>query len=615
MAYRTRHKQKRAVEDVAQESVTAVEHAEAPPRVTVRRTKTERQRASIPDEKQSTAPVSDSVMRPPRVAFAEQVRKQQPEGVAGYRLVLPTRSPADTPKIVPVPDSQGGIRYWRIDPFEIPDDIRLQEGHSYRILWVDGSGQPLTPTTPYVPSLFFFLGPPDSEQDDRDAAYASILRDIRDPENRKQIEAEIAQSRLETQQQRERDEELKQQLDRTDRLQRIQSRQLDEQRRREREDRAERERLESRQQERIAKEKAEREQKDEREMWTALKVMGGFAAAVAVGWGPFVRFLDSLQEQPEAGRTLGPLLQKVGSALSAHKPVAPQSPTQAHSDGGVGKQTAQASATPVATVLPTNPIPASVPLVPPAPSQPAATTSAATASAATASAAAGAQSPPQDEKADQQPSAIQSEQPGGGASLAPLPIPVQVQVASPTPNQSSSETPTLDESLSDEQIQRLCGIVLDPNRMAQVIYENECTKARMLGSPLPPAPSLDLSPEELTEIREVLSSTNLCDALLSLWTRFRAAAAGGGDAMFALPPPFQSLQPNDRDRIHRTIATSEHRDYFFFQSQRRDAALRGLPMPRAGPTGVTDKEQKAIRRLFRDERVMVYLSTSGVLSS
>lgn len=605
MAYRRRHKQERVVEDVAQPSVTAVEDDEAPPRVTVRRTKTERQWASIRDEKQSAAPVSDSVMRPPRVAFAEQVRKQQPEGVAGYRLVLPTRSPADTPKIVPVPDSQGGIRYWRINPFEIPDDIRLQEGHSYRILWVDGSGQPLAPTAPYVPSLFFFLGPPDSEQDDRDAAYASILRDVRDPENRKQIEAEIAQSRLETQQQRERDEELKQKLDRTDRLQRIQSRQLDEQRRREREDRAERERLESRQQERIAKEKDEREQKDEREMWTALKVMGGFAAVVAVGWGPVVRFLDSLQEQPEAGRTLGPLLQKVGSALSAQKSGATQSPAQAHSDGGVGKQTAQATETPGATVQPTNPSPAPVPSVPPAPSQP----------AATASAAMGAQSPPQDEKAAQQPSAIQSEQPGGGASLAPLPIPVQVPVASPTPNQSSSETPTLDESLSDGQIQRLCGIVLDPNRMAQVLYENECTKASMLGSPLPPAPSLDLSPDELKEIRAVLSSRILCDALLSLWTRFRAAAAGGGDAMFALPPPFQSLQPNDRDRIHRTIATPEQRDYFIFQSQRRDAALRGLPMPRARPTGVTDKEQKAIRRLFRDERVMVYLSTSGVLSS
>ena len=61
---------------------------------------------------------------------------------------------------------------------------------------MDGSGQPLAPTTTYVPSLRFFLGPADSAQDERDAAYAAILRDVRDPETRKKVEEEMARSRL-----------------------------------------------------------------------------------------------------------------------------------------------------------------------------------------------------------------------------------------------------------------------------------------------------------------------------------------------------------------------------------------------------------------------------------
>ncbi len=163
-----------------QDRITETDDAKRAPPVTARRTDRTRRRKLIPDVDRGEDRVSVSVSRVPRVAFAEQLRRQQPEGAA-VSLALPTRSPADTPKIVPVPDSQGGVRYWRLAPFEIPDDIRLQDGLSYRVLWVDGAGQPLAPTTPYVPSLSFFLGPPDSEQDKEDAAYAAILRDVSDP--------------------------------------------------------------------------------------------------------------------------------------------------------------------------------------------------------------------------------------------------------------------------------------------------------------------------------------------------------------------------------------------------------------------------------------------------
>jgi hypothetical protein len=196
-----------------------------------------------------------------------------------------------------------------------------------------------------------------------------------------------------------------------------------------------------------------------------------------------------------------------------------------------------------------------------------------------------------------------------------IPITVRVPADSPAPNQSSSETSAPDESLSDAQLQTLCRIIFDPERMKQVTYENACVAARILGSPPPSAPSLDLTPAEKEEVREVLSSKLLSDALFSLLDRFHEASAGGGEAMFALPPPLPSLQPQDRDRIHRTIATPAQRDYFLYLNQRQAAARQGLKAPPPRPTQVADKEQKAIRRLLRDQRVMFYLGTIDLRSS
>lgn len=587
MAYRERHRTVGEAQHPEPPIESETVGAERTEPVTEEQTRNERERRRKNTAKSDEQTNANTVPRPARIAFVDQLRKQHPEGAAGYRLVLPARSPADTPKIVPVPDSQGGIRYWRLEAFEIPDDIRLQEGLSYRVLWVDAAGQPLAPTTPYVPRLYFFLGPPDSEQDERNAAYEAILRDVHDPALRQSLEADVARSRLALQREREREAIRKQQTEQEERLYRIHTQQIEDDRRRRREDRTEQERQHDREKAERERQQAEQNAKNEREMWTAFKVMGGIAAAVAIGWGPFSRFLDSLQKQPDAGQALGPLLEKVETLLSAQKSIAPQTPNEPHRDDKTGQQKARSTATAAtaaANVPSADAKPASVPTIPPVPpSQPADTARAATE----------AQHTPQAETA------------------AAVPVPV----ASSSPNQSSSETGPIEELLSDSQLQTVLGIVLDPERMAQVAYENDCAKARMLGSPLPPASTLDLSPTELKEIREVFSSEILCSALLSLYQRFQAASTGGGEAMFALPAPFPSLQPHDRDNIHRAVATPAQRDYFLFQNQRREARLSGLPMPPPRATQVPDKEQKAIRRLFRDERVMRYLCTSGALSS
>lgn len=275
IAYRARHKQERLVEVQEQDRITETDDAKQTPPITARRTDRTRRRKLVPDADRGEDRVSVSVSRAPRVAFVEQLRKQQPEGAAGYRLALPTRSPADTPKIVPVPDSQGGVRYWRLDPFEVPDDIRLQDGLSYRVLWVDGVGQPLAPTTPYVPSLSFFLGPPDSEQDKENAAYAAILRDVSDPELRKKIEAEIARSRLESQRVRKRTEATSQQIANYERMQRVQERHQEAHLRLAKETQAQQERLQAQLLEKAAREAAEREKQEKYNMKMALGIGGG----------------------------------------------------------------------------------------------------------------------------------------------------------------------------------------------------------------------------------------------------------------------------------------------------------------------------------------------------
>lgn len=596
MAFRARHKTQQGTLPLEPSSAAENEGTAPTPSVMPERTPIERKRrtrtATSSDEKLP----SNVVPRLPRLAFVDQLRKQQPESAMGYRLVLPARSPVDTPKIVPVPDSQGGIRYWRLSPFELPDDIRLQDGLSYRVLWVDAAGQPLAPTTPYLPRLYFFLGPPDSEQDERNAAYDAIWRDVRDPAVRQSIEAEVARSRLALQRQREREAIRQQQTEREEVLYRIHTQQIEDDRLRRREDRSKQERQLDKEKAELKRQQAEQEAKNEREMWTAFKVIGEIAAAAALGWGPFTKWLDSLPKQPDAGQELGLLLQKVETLLSAQQLAASQTQTGPHNDGGTSEQTAQPTASPAANDPSADSRSAAMPTVSPAAEH---------RPVDTASAVAEVQHTQQAETAAT-PNPVASPSPQQSAS-AP--------VASSLPRQTSSEPPALDESLSEAQIQTVCGIVLDPERMALAVYENECVKARLRGTPPPTEPSLDLSPTERKEVRAVLSSPILLDALLTLHARFQATAVGGGEAMFALPSPFQSLEPQDRERIQHTLETPEQRDYFLFQIQRREARLKGLPMPPARPTQVPDKEQKAIRRLFRDERVMRYLCTSGVLSS
>ncbi|HMY57982.1 MAG TPA: hypothetical protein PK472_07005, partial [Pseudomonadota bacterium] len=96
------------------------------------------------------------------IAFDEQVLAQAPEDAVGYRVVLPGRDAWDAPRVVPDPNVMGSPSFWRLRPFELPDDLRLRAGKSYRLLWVDAQGALVAPLgSHHLPALRFFLGPSD----------------------------------------------------------------------------------------------------------------------------------------------------------------------------------------------------------------------------------------------------------------------------------------------------------------------------------------------------------------------------------------------------------------------------------------------------------------------
>ena len=96
--------------------------------------------------------------RTARVPMTDQLRGLAPEGAVGYRLVLPTRSPDDVPRLSPPLDATGSQGYYSLSPFQAPYDIRLIDGQTYRVVWIGASGEVLPPKPDgTIPGLHFFL--------------------------------------------------------------------------------------------------------------------------------------------------------------------------------------------------------------------------------------------------------------------------------------------------------------------------------------------------------------------------------------------------------------------------------------------------------------------------
>ncbi len=93
-----------------------------------------------------------------RIPMSEQLRGLAPEGAVGYRLVMPTRTPDDMPRLSPPLDATGYQGHYSLCPFQVPYDIRLMDGQIYRVVWTGSSGEIISPKTDgTIPGLHFFL--------------------------------------------------------------------------------------------------------------------------------------------------------------------------------------------------------------------------------------------------------------------------------------------------------------------------------------------------------------------------------------------------------------------------------------------------------------------------
>lgn len=116
---------------------------------------------SVPNDRVYERPTIEQPSSP-RIDIKAQVLKQAPPDAVGYGIVLPATSSNARPKIVPRRKKGEQRTPYRLSPFDYPLDIRLRDATWYRILWF-GKGGELIPPPPDsgIPSLYFFLGPPE----------------------------------------------------------------------------------------------------------------------------------------------------------------------------------------------------------------------------------------------------------------------------------------------------------------------------------------------------------------------------------------------------------------------------------------------------------------------
>ena len=90
--------------------------------------------------------------------MSAQLHGLAPDGSVGYRLVFPTRTPDDVPRLSPPLDATGYQGHYSLNPFQAPYDIRLVDGQTYRVVWIGASREVIPPKPDgTIPGLHFFL--------------------------------------------------------------------------------------------------------------------------------------------------------------------------------------------------------------------------------------------------------------------------------------------------------------------------------------------------------------------------------------------------------------------------------------------------------------------------
>lgn len=169
---RARNRAKRTKQIDSQSTGNAVSAEHKPTKQTHRKANRSPSTQPVASPRSSVVALSDSTTqaRPqtaksssPRIDMKEQVLRQAPVDAVGYGIVLPATTGGVRPKIVPR-RKKGEMRTpYRLSPFDYPLDIRLRDATWYRILWFGKGGERIPPPPDSgIPSLYFFLGPPDS---------------------------------------------------------------------------------------------------------------------------------------------------------------------------------------------------------------------------------------------------------------------------------------------------------------------------------------------------------------------------------------------------------------------------------------------------------------------
>lgn len=132
-----------------------------------------------------------------------QLATQAPPDAVGYRLVLAPQRVGERPSLSPRKRRGEDRAFWTLQPMCLPDDVRLQDGCLYRILWVgtDGKAVPSKPGSG-LPMLSYFLGAPDSHGDHIDDELKELVAQTADHPTHKQLHEILLQQRAARLQQR-----------------------------------------------------------------------------------------------------------------------------------------------------------------------------------------------------------------------------------------------------------------------------------------------------------------------------------------------------------------------------------------------------------------------------
>lgn len=108
-------------------------------------------------------------------------------------------------------------------------------------------------------------------------------------------------------------------------------------------------------------------------------------------------------------------------------------------------------------------------------------------------------------------------------------------------------------------------------------------------------------------LSRVFDHPHLSQQYIALQAKFSQACRLDDEAVFHLPPPFQSLPAPCKASVDEMRAHREQWAFFQYIRSCQEIPV-GHPLPPEPVTGLTPDAQQALRKLARDERVAMYLS-------